>query len=353
MTAVEETLPWLPAMLLLICMSAFFSGSEAALFSLQPQDRRRLKKNKAVGLRVDQLLQDPERLLSAVLFWNLIINMAYFGIVSIAGKKLEATGDARLAVGFTFLCLMTIIFFSEMLPKSVAVKNPIVFSSWVVRWLTYAIWIISPALPILTFANRIAQRIVWPRFQAERELEIEDIDRAIRLSAPDEAFADRERMLLRRLISLTDVRVDEWMRPRSECHIYQFPLPADAIQTSIDESGYLLIGDDSDEGDDAIIGCIAVRWLRPSQMDDLQAAMEPPLICRGRPTLLMYSMNCDRKIAMSRRLSTNTARRLECFRSTMSWRKSCRCPKSPNQRRRMTRRIIDPKPCCHCGWRAR
>ncbi|QDS86689.1 hypothetical protein EC9_08620 [Rosistilla ulvae] len=275
MTAAEEILPWLPAMLLLILSSAFFSGSEAALFSLQPQDRRRLKSQKVAGARVESLLLDPERLLSAVLFWNLIINMAYFGIVSIAGKRLESIGEASFAVGFTLFSLLMIIFFSEMLPKSLAVKNPTTFAVWVARPLAISIRIVSPGLPLLKFANRVAQRIIWPAFQPERELEIEDIDRAIRLSAPDAAFADRERLLLRRLVSLADVRVDEWMRPRSEYQIHQFPLSSEALQTAIDEGGYLFIGDGSE---DEISGAIAVRWLRPSQMDDLAGAMEAPLI---------------------------------------------------------------------------
>lgn len=275
MTAAEEVLPWLPAMLLLIMASAFFSGSEAALFSLQPQDRRRLKSNKINGPRIDQLLLDPERLLSAVLFWNLIINMAYFGIVSIAGKRLETIGEGRLAVGFTLLSLLLIIFFSEMLPKSLAVKNPTAFAVRVARPLALSLRIVGLVLPVLKFSNRLAQRVVWPGFQPERELEIEDIDRAIRLSAPDEAFADRERLLLRRLVSLADVRVDEWMRPRSEYQIHQFPVSSEALQTAVDEGGYLFVGDGSDS---EISGAIAVRWLRPSQMDDLPAAMEAPLI---------------------------------------------------------------------------
>ncbi|WP_145090177.1 CNNM domain-containing protein [Rosistilla carotiformis] len=262
-------------MLLLILMSAFFSGSEAALFSLQPLDRRRLKSNKRDGPRIEHLLMDPERLLSAVLFWNLIINMAYFGIVSIAGKRLESIGEARFAIGFTLFSLLLIIFFSEMLPKSVAVKNPTKIAVWVARPLSLSIRIVSPALPLLKFANRVAQRIIWPAFQPERELEIEDIDRAIRLSAPDDAFADRERLLLRRLVSLADVRVDEWMRPRSEYQIHQFPLSSEALQTAVEEGGYLFIGDGSE---DEISGAIAVRWLRPSQMDDLPGAMEAPLI---------------------------------------------------------------------------
>ena len=81
-------MPWLPAMAVLILASAFFSGSEAAFFSLQTSDRADDSDRKR-SLAVGRLLQKPERLLSAILFWNLLINMAYFAVASIVGTQLR------------------------------------------------------------------------------------------------------------------------------------------------------------------------------------------------------------------------------------------------------------------------
>ena len=117
-----EILPWLIAMGLLIAGSAFFSASEAALFSLRQKDVRMLARGSHAQRLAAQLLEDPDRLLSAVLFWNLVINMAYFAMASIVGMSLEKSPAWGASANYAFAggALLTIIFCSEMLPKSVA-----------------------------------------------------------------------------------------------------------------------------------------------------------------------------------------------------------------------------------------
>lgn len=89
MDALAQQIPWLIAMSVLIIGSGFFSASEAALFSLKPLDRRTLKTGNAAQRLAARLLENPERLLSAVLFWNLTTNIAYFAIGSIVSLRLE------------------------------------------------------------------------------------------------------------------------------------------------------------------------------------------------------------------------------------------------------------------------
>ena len=92
MTAAQvllDGLPLLVVMLLLLLLSALFSASEAALFSLRLADRAALRKGTRSQQLADQLLDDPDRLLSGVLFWNLVVNMAYFALASQVGLRLR------------------------------------------------------------------------------------------------------------------------------------------------------------------------------------------------------------------------------------------------------------------------
>ncbi|MFP6667291.1 MAG: CNNM domain-containing protein, partial [Pirellulales bacterium] len=73
-----EYLPWLIAMVVLIFCSAFFSSSEAALFFLSRRDREQLAAGNHAQRLAARLLADSERLLTAILFWNLLINIVYF-----------------------------------------------------------------------------------------------------------------------------------------------------------------------------------------------------------------------------------------------------------------------------------
>ena len=269
----QVILPWLAPMLALIFLSAFFSGSEAALFSLRAKDRRALARGPMGGRVAARLLNDPESLLSTVLFWNLLINMTYFAIASIVGAKLEKSGPAAVAT-FTVLSLVSIIFFSEMLPKSIAVLSPRRFSRFAGPPLSLALKVLAPILPAVSFSNTLARRLLWPGFTAERDLEVGDIERAIELGTGDAALAARERAALRQLVQLATTRVDEWMVPRNHLRLHRLPMTLAAIEGGIPPTGYVLIAPpDSDE----IIASIALRTLRPSQMDDLEAASEPVL----------------------------------------------------------------------------
>ena len=89
MDSLLQLLPMLAAMVVLMACSGFFSASEAALFYLSPRDRRGMTSGTPGEQAATNLLQDPDRLLSAVLFWNLVINVAYFAIASVCSIRLE------------------------------------------------------------------------------------------------------------------------------------------------------------------------------------------------------------------------------------------------------------------------
>ena len=101
-------------MAVLIGCSAFFSASEAALFSLRPGDRRILKSGSRAQQQVATLLLDPERVLSAVLFWNLVVNIAYFAIATIVEHNLAAgspwvwplRASSLLVIIFCYVCIV-------------------------------------------------------------------------------------------------------------------------------------------------------------------------------------------------------------------------------------------------------
>ena len=261
-------------MAVLILFSALFSGSEAALFSLNHRARRGLSRAGMGGRIASRLLADPERLLSAILFWNLLINMTYFAIAAIVGSRLEAeeTAGRSVAIAFTIVSLLAIIFFSEMLPKSVAVLAPTRLSVLVGPPLSLAVRLVDPVLPLVTVTNLAASRLIWPSFVPEPEIDLADIERAIELGTDDAALLQRERMALRGLVEMSETRVSEIMRPRSKLWMCADASDRSVIAERMPSSGYLMVTDPSGN---MIHEAINARMLRPSQLDDLGAACEP------------------------------------------------------------------------------
>lgn len=263
--------PMLAAMLVLIVASGLFSGSEAALFSLKERDRKRIGHNGAAGRVVTLLLAEPDRLLAAILFWNLLINMTYFTLVAIVSADLSRPGI------FTLVCLLTIIFFSEMLPKSFAVMTPTRIALMVGVPMTIAVGIVSPILPFVKWANEAAGRLLWPTFEPEPEIELTDIERAIELGTDDATLLRRERLALRSLVMMAEIQADEMMRPRSKLMIVSPPLETSLLAEGSPPGGYLIVADPEDPSGQSILGSIAVRLLRPQQIDDLPSAVEKVL----------------------------------------------------------------------------
>jgi CBS domain containing-hemolysin-like protein len=235
--------PFFAAMILLMACSAFFSASEVALFYLQPRDRRAMASGTPGEQAAISLLQDPDQLLSAVLFWNLLINVTYFALASICSINIEkdpALGRTG-AILFALLSLLAIIFFCEMFPKSVGVLMPRRLARALSLPLTLAVRAVGPLMPILRSINLISTRLLWPGFTPEPSLDVADLERAIEHSGNDESLIRQEQAVLQNIVRLSNIRVEEWMRPRAQFRTFKPPVGLADLAGSLPASGYLLI----------------------------------------------------------------------------------------------------------------
>ncbi len=255
-------------MALLIGLSAFFSASEAALFSLTRQNRRTLAKRPRPQRIAERLLDRPERLLTAVLFWNLSINLAYFAIVSIVSINLSDSGAPEsLVVSFPIGSLMLLIFLSEMLPKTLAVFRAQLMATTVAIPLSACVRLVDPLLPMFRLANLLVRRLLWPRFRSEPYLEVGDLERALRLSTSDQTLLQQEETVLQNIVSLSYIRVDELMRPRRQFKSFRPPVSLADLQGQVPPSGYVLVTEP--DGDD-IASAIPLRQLSEIRRQHLE-----------------------------------------------------------------------------------
>lgn len=239
--------PLLSAMAVLLVGSAFFSASEAALFYLTRDDREQFVHGNRAQKRVLHLLATPERLLTCILFWNLVINIVYFALASRIGLSLEREGQARPAAVFSFAALLAIILLSEMLPKNLAVLWPRAIAAAVSLPLSGAIGLLPPLLPTLQAVNRISLRTILPNFEREAYLELRDIERAISLSTPDKTLAQQEELVLHQIVSLSELEAAELMRPRLGLTFYHTPVTLNDLRQNPPNCAYLLVAEPGSE----------------------------------------------------------------------------------------------------------
>lgn len=228
-------------MSLLIVGSAFFSSGEAAYFYLNRADRQRLASRGRLGRAAVDLLSNPENLLTAILFWNLVINIAYFALVSVVGLRLERSGHAGLASGVSIAALMVLIICSEMMPKSLAVLNAPTIARWWSLPMTSAVWLVAPILPSLLVANSLSRRVLWPSFREEENLRAGDLQTALALSTADAALLEQEQRVMAGIVHLSEIRAVELMRPRTGIESFAPPVHLEELKQAAPPSGFLLI----------------------------------------------------------------------------------------------------------------
>jgi putative hemolysin len=225
-------------------VSAFFSGGEACLFSLRQPDRQKL----ATGTRAQRLavalLEAPDRLLSAVLFWNLMVNMTYFAVASIVSFRLERF---RCRQSLALPVRGWLVVKSDSLQRDAAqdAGGPLgADAGWLLRAAVGRRSAVGEShLARLQLMTLFSRRLIWPRFQPEPYLEISDLGRAIDVSTTDAQLAEQEQMVLNHIVAMSDIRLEEWMRPRTQFLSFRPPVDWPDLEGRMTPSGYLLVTD--------------------------------------------------------------------------------------------------------------
>lgn len=269
---IHEFGPLIAAMALLVAASAFFSCSEAALFSLQADDRRALKQGSTPQRMALGLLARPERLLMAVLFWNLIINVVYFALASVISIQLEQQLRRTEAGLVALVSLLVLILCSEMVPKTVGVLLRRSVATWISLPLAATVRVFDPIAPIFATLNLAVKRLLFPHFRPEPYLVLSDLEQAITVSTADEELASQERSALQNIVRLSDLRAEELMRPRKQYQSFTPPVNLEDLGGQPTRSGYLMVTEpDSDE----IVGAIGLRHMPIVPRRNLETFAQP------------------------------------------------------------------------------
>lgn len=110
------------ALFILFLLSAFFSGSETALMSLNRYKLKHLAEKGHSGAKLAQkLLARPDRLISLILLGNNLVNILITQLATLLGLRLF--GDAGLAIATGTLTFLLLIF-GEITPKTLGAMHP-------------------------------------------------------------------------------------------------------------------------------------------------------------------------------------------------------------------------------------
>jgi len=202
------------SLIILIIISAYFSSSETSMMSLNRYRLRHLAndKNKA-AIRVEKLLNKPDKLIGLILIGNNLVNILASAIATIIGQRLF--GDAGIAIATGALTLVILIF-AEVTPKTIAVLYPekIAFPSSILlaplqKILSPLVWCINGISNgiLIIFGINVNN-------QNDNALSSDELRSVV--NEAGSMIPEHHQQMLLSILELEKVTVDEIMVPRNE-----------------------------------------------------------------------------------------------------------------------------------------
>lgn len=200
-------------LVVLLFLSATFSGCETALFSLKNHDINKIRKS---GLWVDSLILQlynelPEFLLT-ILLGNMIVNILYFAVSTLFVEKIQYVYGSIGSILFGVFSFAAVLILGEITPKSIATVVRVGFARAVVIPIYYVHRIVLPVRYILGYLIVFFERIVNIK-RAGRE-HSKEIRALLGLERKRGNINDHEVKLLESVIELPDIKVGEVLTAR-------------------------------------------------------------------------------------------------------------------------------------------
>lgn len=227
--------------LFLLGLSAVFSGSETAIFSLSAIRIRQLADQGVAGARtVRRLLSDAHGLLSTLLIGNNIVNTWLTSLVtSLCLAALATAGRREYAeAAATVITTVLLLAFGEVTPKAIAAYDPEGFAFRVARpvaALTVAFSPLTRALNAFTswFVDRIGGRDKTPTVSMTEDV----IKTAAAIGEEEGALATDERAMIYGVFASDDTPVARAMVPVQDIVAVEASEPIERVLQTIVASG--------------------------------------------------------------------------------------------------------------------
>ena len=219
----------LSILFLLLVLSAFFSGSEIALFSLSEARVQMLREQGRRGsLALIRLKANPERLLATVLVGNNIVNIAAASLATAIALELYGRPGVAYAAGVMTLLVLV---FGEITPKGFAAAH----ADEVGPMVAPTILMLSRVLfPIVTPLEKLTRFFVRRSTRDKRTTVTEgEIREMTAIGHREGAIDEHERRIIERAFRLDETQAWDIMTPRVDIFAWQADRTLASITTEL------------------------------------------------------------------------------------------------------------------------
>jgi CBS domain containing-hemolysin-like protein len=246
----------LVSLIILLFLSAFFSGSETAFMSVNRiKIKDQVQKGDENASKVDNLLKDQTKLLTTILIGNNLVNIAASSIATALAIELFGSKGVGIATGIVTLL---ILIFGEITPKSLGNNVSIAYAKAAAVPLYYLEYLFSPFIYLFTKIVNIFvkdKNLISSAFLSEKE-----IRRFVEVSQREGVIKETEQEMIQSVFDFDDTLVKEIMVPRIDMVCIEKNEPLDELIKLGVEKGHSRIPVFEDSIDN-IIGLVYIKDL--------------------------------------------------------------------------------------------
>ncbi|MDU4092476.1 MAG: HlyC/CorC family transporter [Pantoea sp.] len=201
-------------LVVMILVSAYFSGSETGMMTLNRYRLRHKAKNgNRSARRVEKLLRRPDRLISLVLIGNNLVNILASALATIVGMRLYGNAGVAVATG---VLTFAVLIFAEVLPKTIAALYPekVAYPSSLLLGPLQII--MMPLVWLLNTITRILMRMIGIKSDASISSALNKDELRTLVYESRSLMSRRHQEMLLSVLDLEKVNVDDIMVPRNE-----------------------------------------------------------------------------------------------------------------------------------------
>jgi putative hemolysin len=249
----------------LLLLSAYFSGSEAAIFSLSSLEQDSLKRRSGSKLAVilSRIFSSPDDILITLLTGNMFVNVFASSFGEAIGERIfPFESELFSVISMTVLLLIV----GEMAPKNLAVRKAQSFSRFAAVPLHYLYLLFTPLRWFFNLFNRLVNLLLPERDAADRRAKHSIIRSAVQIGYK-EGIVDRSELdLVESFCDFREKQAEEVMTPRTEITGVDVSRRiSDLISDPglMDQSGGAALLPAFDQDLDHLVGYITFRDLLP------------------------------------------------------------------------------------------
>ncbi len=273
------------SIIVLIFLSAYFSGTETAMMALNRYRLRHMVKRRHRGARkADRMLKRPDRLLGVILVGNNLVNFSAATLATIIGYNLLGDTGVLLA---PWVLTLTFLIFAEVAPKTLAAERPEAWALKAVFALEPLAKVLHPAVLLInSFSNALVKPFLPERNESDDQLTKDELITVVNEGAHS---VGERKLMMTRLLDLETVTVNYIMVHRTEIVSNNIDDDMDDILTSAATSQHTLLPIYKDNFNN-MLGVLHLRRLaRLLQAEDftkadlLQLARDPYYVPEATP----------------------------------------------------------------------